>query len=131
MNFNATIIDGAKKAMVSDAINKYSVVPDSIQRIIDLSIESLSELLKNDVVLKNKFLEMYANYFDESELKDYITFLKSKAGKKMMLHQVDILMETNKISEEWFRGIRSELLEMLNNKMENQKKLNSKYNKFS
>ena len=123
MNFNETIIEGAKKAMVSDAINKYSVVPDSIQTIIDLSIESLSELLKNDVELKNDLLEIYTKYFDEEELKDFITFLKSKAGKKMMLHQVDILMETNKISEEWFQGIQSKLFEMLNDKMKHQNKM--------
>ncbi len=119
MNFNEMIIDGAKKAMVSDALKNYSVVPDSIKTIIDISTESLSELLKNDVILKNKFIEMYDKYYDESELKEYINFLKSKAGKKMMRHQVDILMETHKISQEWFQGIQSRLIEMLNYKMEN------------
>jgi len=113
MHFKETMIDGAKQVITSQIMKDHPAPSDSLNELIDVATQSLIQLVNEDTILQPKILDLYDSFFNESELIEFVAFLRKPVGQKMIKHQIDILMKTNSISQEWFQNVQPKMTELL------------------
>jgi uncharacterized protein len=117
MHIKETLAENAKQALVAQLGQAQNFLPKSIMGMVDSVAGILIQATKEDTVFQKKMMSIYNEYFTDQELKDFIIFLKSPTGQKLVQHQFEILMKANEIAQEWLKKIQPKMTELIMKKL--------------
>ena len=89
-----------------DVIGTRKGLEDSFQDILTRATPEqrtkVQGLLNVDSVIE-ELIPLYDNHFEENELRSYIEFYKSQAGKKLLTDLPEIMQESVEVSSKYFQ----------------------------
>jgi hypothetical protein len=117
MHVKETMVNDIKEILFARGGKGQQGLPNSVNDIVEGAGETLVQLLKEDTLLQSKLMSAYSQYFSDQDLQEIVKFLKTPTGQKVILHQADILMKTNEISQEWLKTIQPRITELIMKKL--------------